>query len=103
MSPAERMKGAKCASDVEIEVLADNMQPLQVYLRCQSTMLAGMGGSVITGVSAQEALAACRICRVRAAEWEETCEAVQTLAGMVANIENKKAADRSKSKGKGKG
>lgn len=99
MSPTERMKGdGECSSVIEIEVLAENESAVQVYLRCQQTMLAGMSGAVILGVSASEAMASARMLRVPVREWPDVIDGVQLLASLVAKIENDKAAARAKAK-----
>jgi energy-converting hydrogenase Eha subunit G len=99
MSPAERLKGGgECSSVQEIEVLDDNASAVQVYLRCQQTMLAGMSGAVILGVSASEAMASARMLRVPVREWPDVIDGVQQLASLVAKIENAKAAARAKAK-----
>ena len=60
-------------------------------MRCQQSVLSGMGGGVMLGVSAQEVLAAARMLRVPAAEWPGCIDTAQELAGMVAKIENDRA------------
>jgi len=99
MSPAERMKGTSaCEQPTTIEVLDCNWTAVQVYLRCQQTMLAGMSGVAYLGVSASEAMASARMLRVPVREWPDTLDGAQSLAGMVAKIENDKAAARAKAK-----
>ena len=91
LSPAERMKGTSaCEQPVQIEVLDCNWTAVQVYLRCQQTMLAGMSGVAYLGVSASEAMASARMLRAPVREWPELIDSVQMLAGHVANIENAK-------------
>jgi len=91
MSPAQRMRGEACSDATEIEVLPPNWHGVTVYMRCQQTVLAGMGGGAMMGVSAQEVLAAARMLRVPVAEWPNCIDAAQELAGMVAKIENDRA------------
>lgn len=102
MTTAERLAMAQedeaCTAAREVEVLPCNWWPVQVYLRCQPTLLAGMGGAVILGVSAQEVRAACSLLRVPPREWPDTVDGAQALAGMVAKIENERAEKRAKSK-----
>jgi hypothetical protein len=50
----------------EIEVLAENWAAVQVYHRCQPLIVAGAGGAMFLGVSAQEIESACRLLGVRA-------------------------------------
>ncbi len=93
------MKGADAgAGAIECEVLECNWWPVQVYLRCQQTMLAGMAGAVLLGVSAVEVRAVCSLMRVPRSAWPDVLDGVQAVAGMVAKIENDKAAARAKSK-----
>jgi len=99
-SVLDRMKGdgATTAGAIECEVLECNWWPVMVYLRCQQTMLAGMSGAVLLGVSAVEVRAVCSLMRVPRVEWPDTLDGAQALAGMVAKIENEKAAARAKAK-----
>lgn len=85
------MKGVSaCGQPTTIEVLECNWTAVQVYLRCQQTMLASMSGVAYLGVSASEAMASARMLRVPVLEWPDTIDGVQMLAGYVANIENAK-------------
>ena len=95
MSPAERMRGDACNTGViEVEVLAGNWHAVQVYMRCQPTMIAGMSGAVILGVSASEAMASARMLRVPERRWPGVIDGAQALASLVAKIENDKAKAR---------
>ena len=98
MSPAERMKGETCEVDTEIEVLAENWHAVQAYVRCQHTMLAGMGGAVYLGVSSQEVRAAASMLRIPSREWPDVIDGAQALASKIAAIENAKAEARAKRK-----
>ncbi len=89
------MRGDACnADEIEVEVLVCNWHAVQTYMRCQPTMLAGMSGAVILGVSASEAMAAARMLRVPPKRWPAVIDGAQTLASMVAKIENAKAEAR---------
>lgn len=91
------MKGdGDSAGAIECEVLECNWWPVQVYLRCQQTMLSGMAGVAFLGVSASEAMASARMIRAPVREWPDVIDGVQALAGMVAKIENEKLAAKSK-------
>ena len=98
----DRMKGdgVTAGAIVEVEVLECNWWPVQVYLRCQQTMLSGMAGAVLLGVSAVEIRAVCSLMRVPRSDWPDVLDGAQALAGMVAKVENDKAKARSASKGK---
>lgn len=96
LSPAERMKGEACSTEQEIEVLAPNWWGVNVYMRCQQTLLSGMSGGVFLGVSAQEVRAAASMLRVPAREWPDVIDTAQALAGMVAKIENDRAESRAR-------
>lgn len=98
LTPAERMKGQACETWKPLSVLPCNVWPVQVYLHCQSSALAGMSGAVLMGVSAQEVLAATRLLRAPAREWPNIVSGVQILGAKVAKIENDKAAARAKAK-----
>ncbi len=99
MSPAERMRGDACnADEIEVEVLVCNWHAVQTYMRCQPTMLAGMSGAVILGVSASEAMAAARMLRVPPKRWPSVIDGAQALGSMVAKIENEKSAQRQQRK-----
>lgn len=94
------MKGVSaCEQPTTIEVLECNWTAVQVYLRCQQTVLSGMGGAAYLGVSASEAMASARMLRVRPPEWPELIDSVQMLASMVARIENEKMAAKANAKG----
>ena len=100
LTPAERMKGTSaCEQPTTIEVLECNWTAVQTYLRCQLTVVSGMAGVVICGVSASEVMASARMLRVPVREWPEVIDAVQLLAGMVAKIENEKMAAKAQAKG----
>lgn len=90
--------GATTAGAIECEVLECNWWPVMVYLRCQQTMLAGMSGAVFLGVSASEVMASARMLHAPVREWPDLIDGAQALAGMVAKIENDKAAARAKAK-----
>lgn len=91
LSPAERMKGiSACEQPTTIEVLECNWAAVQVYLRCQQTVLSGMGGAAYLGVSASEVMASARMLRAHPREWPDLIDGVQMLAGYVAKIENDK-------------
>jgi hypothetical protein len=92
--------GVTAGAAIECEVLECNWWPVQVYLRCQQTMLSGMAGAVLLGVSAVEVRAVCSLMRVPRCEWPDVLDGAQALAGMVAKIENEKAKARSSAKGK---
>ena len=92
--------GVTAGAAIECEVLECNWWPVQVYLRCQQTMLSGMAGAVLLGVSAVEVRAVCSLMRVARGEWPDVLDGAQALAGMVAKIENDKAKSRASSKGK---
>lgn len=88
------MKGVGVNAPQDCEVLECNWWGVQAYIRCQHTMLAGMGGAVMLGVSALEVRAACEMLRVPRREWPEALDVCQALAGMVAKIENERSASR---------
>lgn len=90
------MRGEPCEQTQEVEVLADHWNGVQVYLRCQQTMLAGMGGGALVGVSAQEVRAAAIMLRVPSREWPDVIDTAQELAALVARIENEKAQAKAK-------
>lgn len=99
MTPAERMRAVSAKSkDTELDVWPQNMSTVHVYLRCQPSMLATFAGAALMGVSASEVLSAARMLRIPVIEWPIVIDGVQELAGMVAKIENDKAAARAKSK-----
>ena len=98
MSPAERMRGDTCEKETVIDVWPEYMEAVQVYLRCQPTMLAGMSGAVILGVSASEAMAAARMLRVPPKRWPAVIDGAQLLGSLVAKIENEKSAQRQQRK-----
>ena len=98
MSPAERMRASNNETEKELIVWPENMSAVLVYLRCQSTTVAGFSGAFILGVSAAEALAAARMLRIPAREWPEVIDGVQLLASHVAKIENDKAKARAEAK-----
>lgn len=100
MSPAQRMRGEQCSEAQEIEVLPPNWHGVQVYMRCQQTVLAGMGGGAMMGLSAVETLAAARMLRAPVAEWPDCIDAAQSLASEIAKIENDRAKSRAKSASK---
>lgn len=99
MTPAERMKGTPCKAARKLMVLRCNWSAVRAYLRCQQTMLAGMGGAAYMGVSATEVRAAVSMLRIPAREWPDVIDGAQTLAGMVAKIENDKLAAKAQTKG----
>lgn len=88
------MKGAGVNAPHDCEVLQCNWWGVQVYMRCQHTMLAGMGGAVMLGVSGVEVRSVCELLRVPRREWPETVDVCQALAGLVAKIENERSASR---------
>jgi hypothetical protein len=93
------MRGDACnADEIEVEVLVCNWHAVQTYMRCQPTMLAGMSGAVILGVSASEAMASARMLRVPERKWPSVIDGAQALASMVAKIENEKSAARQQRK-----
>jgi len=93
------MRGDACSADeIEVEVLVCNWHAVQAYMRCQPTMLAGMSGAVILGVSASEAMASARMLRVPPRKWPAVIDGAQALGSMVAKIENAKSAERQKRK-----
>lgn len=95
--------GVTAGAAIECEVLECNWLPVMVYLRCQQTMLSGMAGAVLLGVSAVEVRAVCSLLRVARSEWPDVLDGVQTLAGMVAKIENDKARARADAAARKKG
>lgn len=79
-----------------IEVLEENWTAVQVYARCQGTVVAvsGMNGGrlVHLGVSAQEAGAAVRLLRVPRREWPDVLARVQVMSAAAANYSNGRRA-----------
>jgi len=94
--PSERASNNE--TEKELIVWPENMSAVLVYLRCQSTTVAGFSGAFILGVSAVEALAAARMLRIPVREWPEVLDGVQLLASHVAKIENDKAKARAEAK-----
>lgn len=89
------MRGDACSASItEVEVLAGNWHAVQVYLRCQQTMLAGMSGAVLVGVSASEVMACARMLRVPERRWPAVIDGAQLLGSLIAKVENDKAKAR---------
>ena len=95
LSPAERMKGRRAARSREIEVPRAELVGVNVYMRCQQTLLSGMSGGAFSGSrrrSARGCIHAARACAKR----PDVIDTAQALAGMVAKIENDRAESRAR-------
>jgi hypothetical protein len=75
---------------VEIDVLADNVRTVEVFLRCQPQVHLGMG-IYWQGVSASEVRAACLLLRVPLDERADVLDGVQHMAQVIADIRNREA------------
>jgi hypothetical protein len=75
---------------VEIEVLAENVTTVEVFLRCQPQVHLGMG-IFWQGCTATEVRAACLLMRVPLAERAEVLDGVQHMAQVIADIRNREA------------
>lgn len=83
-------------SEGVVEVFDENWTAVQVYVRCQMTVIAvaGIGGGrlIYRGVSAQEAGAAARLLRVPRREWPDVLARVQIMGAAAANYLNDRRA-----------
>lgn len=65
--------------DDEVEVLPVNLRSVDVYRRCQLTVIGGMG-AVYLGVSALETRAALELSQVPPSEWAGIADDVQIMS-----------------------
>lgn len=76
--------------DDVVEVLPVNLRAVDVYRRCQLTVLSGMA-TVYLGVSALETRAALELSQVPPSEWAEIADDVQIMsAAAVQYLRNRK-------------
>ena len=76
--------------DDEVEVLPINLRSVDVYRRCQLTVLSGMA-TVYLGVSALETRAALELSQVPPTQWAEIADDVQIMSSAaVGYLRNRK-------------
>ena len=73
---------------LEVEVLDENWDAVQVFIRCRQEYVAGMNGAFAIGFNAREVEAGCRLAGVRRARWPEISEDVLAMAGVAAEVLN---------------
>ena len=71
-----------------LEVWYTLRRSVDVYLRCQSEILAGMGGAVHLTVTCREVDSACRLMLVPRNEWPTVLDDVQYMSSVSARLRN---------------
>lgn len=76
---------------IELEVLAENVQAVQVFFRCELRLVAGFGFIHWQEVAPADVHAACLLMRVPRHEWPDVLHGVQVLGRQTARIRNREA------------
>lgn len=77
---------------IEIEVLEENWDAVQVFLRCTQLYSTSMAGACALGLTAMEIEAACRLCTVPRSTWPEVSMDVLHMGRIAAEALNRRQA-----------
>jgi hypothetical protein len=100
-APPEAVARADAAAErtaTDIEVLACNWQTVEVYQRCQMTLVGGAHGARCMGIAAREVHTAVTLMRVARPAWPDVLDGVQLMGREAAGRLNGAATDAAPSR-----
>lgn len=82
--------GPDLEDSTEVEVLEENWDAVQVFIRCRQEYVADMAGAFALGFNAREVESACRLAGIAPDRWPEVSTQAQQMGGIAANQLNQR-------------